>query len=66
MVVYVYVYMGGVGRGSGWLVRTVERVSVVQLDGLLGREQRVEGCNIFFGGDRQGFGMDPILPTSNH
>jgi hypothetical protein len=49
MVVYVYVYMGGVGRGSGWLVRAVERVSVVQLVGLIGQEQRAEGCNIFFG-----------------
>jgi hypothetical protein len=29
MVVYVYVHMGGVGRGSGWLVRAVERVSMV-------------------------------------
>jgi hypothetical protein len=49
MVVYVYVHMGGVGRGSGWLVRAVERVSVVQLVGLIGQEQRAEGCNIFLG-----------------
>jgi hypothetical protein len=40
----------GHGRGSegyGWSSRAVERVSVVQLDGLLGQEQRGEGCNFF-------------------
>jgi hypothetical protein len=26
MVVYAYMVMGGVGRGSGWLVRAVEMV----------------------------------------
>jgi hypothetical protein len=32
-----------------WLVEwAVERVSVVQLDGWLGQEQRGEGCNIIF------------------
>jgi hypothetical protein len=42
---------GQVGHGGKpWLVGcAVERVSVGQLDGLLGQEQRGEGCNIFFG-----------------
>jgi hypothetical protein len=49
MVVYVYVHMGGVGRGSGWLVRAVERVSVVQLDGLLGQDRGVRAAKKKFG-----------------
>jgi hypothetical protein len=36
MVVYVYVHMG-VGRGSGWLVRAVERVSGGQRVALTGK-----------------------------
>jgi hypothetical protein len=36
MVAYVYVHMG-VGRGSGWLVRAVERVSGGQRVALTGK-----------------------------
>jgi hypothetical protein len=38
MVVYAYMVMGGVGRGSGWLVRVVERVRGVQKDPCWRRE----------------------------
>jgi hypothetical protein len=65
--------LGGLGpyghgrgiEGYGWSSRAVERVSVGQLDGLLGQEHRGEGCNIFLVIDKVlAWILFSLLPTT--